>query len=90
MAAQSIKKLCKQKNIPCKVETQGALGIENELNKKDIEEADLIVLANDVGIQKSERFAGFEEKIFQTDPHTLVKDAGIIFRKEHENEANTE
>lgn len=56
MAAEAIKKVCKQMGYECKVEMQGALGIENKLKDKDISEADLIIFANDVGIAKEERF----------------------------------
>lgn len=82
MAAQAIKKVCKKKGYLCKVETQGALGIENELTARDIQEADKIIFANDVGIQKKERFKGFEAKVIQTNPHTVVKDPTSIFKEE--------
>ena len=36
MAAEAIKKECKKKGYACKVEMQGALGIENKLSEKDI------------------------------------------------------
>ncbi len=55
MAAEAIKKVCKKKGYECKVETQGALGIENQLKTKDIESADIIVFANDVGVSKAEQ-----------------------------------
>ena len=57
------KKFCKKNHHECKVETQGALGIENQLKPYEIEAADLIVFANDVGISKAERFDKYKDKI---------------------------
>lgn len=79
MAAEAIMKVCKEKGYECKVEKQGALGIEDKLKTREIKEADLIVFANDVGISKSERFEAYKDKIFQTKPHDVIKDPNIIF-----------
>lgn len=79
MAAEAIQKICKAKGYECKVEKQGALGIEDKLKSKDIEAADLIVFANDVGITKVERFDAYKDKIFQTKPHAVIQDPSIIF-----------
>lgn len=73
MAADAIENICKERGYECKVERQGALGIENKLKAREIKEADLIVFANDVGISKAERFKGSEDKIFQTKPHDVIK-----------------
>ncbi|MDD5791763.1 MAG: fructose PTS transporter subunit IIB [Erysipelotrichaceae bacterium] len=79
MAAEAIKKICKERGYECKVEMQGALGIENQLKESDIKNADLIVFANDVGVSKSERFNAYKSKIKQTKPHAVIKDPSIIF-----------
>lgn len=79
MAADAIKKACKAKGYECKVETQGALGIENGLKPKDIEEADLIVFANDVGIVKAERFDAYRDKVKKTSPHAVISNPQSIF-----------
>ena len=79
MAAEAIKKICKEKGYSCRVEMQGALGIEDKLKDREIKEADLIVFANDVGITKRERFTPYEDKIKQTKPHEVIKDPNIIF-----------
>ena len=80
MAAEAIMKICKEKGYVCKVEKQGALGIEDKLRSRDIKEADLIVFANDVGITKAERFKGYEDKILHTKPHEVIKNPEIIFQ----------
>ncbi|MDI9517708.1 MAG: fructose PTS transporter subunit IIB [Bacillota bacterium] len=79
MAAESIKEICKKKGYECKVETQGAMGIENKLKDSDIATADLIIFANDVGINKIERFTNYEDKIKKVTPHEVIKNPHIIF-----------
>ena len=79
MAAEAIMKVCKERGYKCKVEKQGALGLEDKLRDRDIKEADLIVFANDVGLTKAERFEPYKDKIFQTKPHEVIKDPNIIF-----------
>lgn len=81
MAAEAIKKACKKNGHTCKVEIQGALGIENKLSSKDIEKADLLIYANDVGVSKSERFNNFpKEKTRKVPPHEVIKNPMTIFK----------
>ena len=56
MAAESLEKAAKEKGWQCKVETQGSIGIENELTPEDVANADFIILTNDIGIKNQERF----------------------------------
>ncbi len=80
MAAEAIKKACKKNGHTCKVEIQGALGIENKLSSKDIDKADFLIYANDVGISKSERFMNFpKEKTKKMSPHEIIKNPESIF-----------
>jgi fructose-specific phosphotransferase system component IIB len=81
MSAEAIKKICKKNGHTCKVEIQGALGIEDQLSKSDIEKADLLVFANDVGITKAERFKDFpKDKIRQFSPHDVIKNPEAILK----------
>ncbi|MBE7722522.1 PTS fructose transporter subunit IIB [Lacrimispora indolis] len=52
-------------------ETQGNIGIENELDPKAIADADVVILAVDVAIDKAERFEG--KKVIKVDTSTLIK-----------------
>jgi len=80
MSAEAIKKTCKKNGHTCKVEIQGALGIENKLSPGDIEKADMLIFANDVGISKVERFDDFpKDKIKKISPHEVIKNPGVIF-----------
>lgn len=57
MAAENLEKTAKSLGHEIKVETQGAMGIENELQPDDIKDADALILAVDIMIEKAERFA---------------------------------
>lgn len=81
MSAEAIKKICKEKGYAIKVEIQGAMGIENELSSSDIDNADLVIFANDVGITKPERFSKVKNKTIQMGPHEVIKNPNCIFEK---------
>ncbi len=57
MAAEQLEKLSLRKNYRIKIETQGALGIENKLSGQDIAEADIAILVSDISIEGYERFS---------------------------------
>jgi len=57
MAAESLAKAAKEKDISIKVETRGAVGVENELTEQEIAEAHAIIVAADTDVLES-RFAG--------------------------------
>ncbi|WP_083270812.1 PTS fructose transporter subunit IIABC [Bacillus marinisedimentorum] len=59
MAAENLEKAAEQMNVEMKVETQGSIGVENELTPEDIKEADGIIIAADKAVDKS-RFAGIK------------------------------
>lgn len=57
MAEESLKKAAREMGVEIKVETNGAIGVENELTKKDIKEADGVIIASDKDA-RVDRFAG--------------------------------
>lgn len=57
MAEEALKKAAKEFGVEIKVETNGAIGVENELTAKDIEEADGIIIACDKDA-RTDRFIG--------------------------------
>lgn len=75
------------KSLGCqvKVETQGMAGIENKLTEKDLNDADLIVMANDIAIVEPERFAGYQDKIVQSNMHEALHHGKEIVTKYFEN-----
>ena len=60
MAADSLEKAAKELGAEIKIETQGADGIQNELTRKDIAEADAIILALAITPKGMERFEGYD------------------------------
>ncbi|ODS04424.1 PTS fructose-like transporter subunit IIB [Vibrio scophthalmi] len=58
MAAEAIEAAAKAKGWNCSVETQGSIGIENELTEEVIAAADVVILTKDIDIKNTERFEG--------------------------------
>jgi fructose-specific phosphotransferase system IIB component len=58
MAAEQLEKTAKAMGHQIKVETQGAMGIENELTASDIQHADVVIFAVDIAVEQPERFVG--------------------------------
>ncbi len=56
MAAESLEKIAKKSGHKITVETQGALGCENELTAQQIGSADVAVIISDINIEAAERF----------------------------------
>lgn len=53
-----------------KIETQGSIGIEDELTSDDISEADVVIIASDIKIQK-DRFKG--KPVVEIPIHMVMK-----------------
>ena len=56
MAADKLTEIAKKLGITIKVETQGAMGVENRLTDQDVERADIVILAADINVEQSDRF----------------------------------
>ena len=56
MAAEQLEKTARKLGHSIKVETQGAMGIENKLTEEDIRKAGVAILAVDIAIEEGERF----------------------------------
>ena len=57
IAKEKLENAAKELGDSIKVETQGSIGVENELTPEEIKEADVIVISADIRVGK-ERFAG--------------------------------
>ncbi|KUP32482.1 PTS fructose transporter subunit IIABC [Bacillus halotolerans] len=57
MAAENLQKAADRLGVQMKVETQGGIGVENELTGEEIREADAIIIAADRSVNK-DRFVG--------------------------------
>ena len=76
MAAESIEKAAKEYGHEIKVETQGAIGIENRLTDEEISAADAVLLTTDIPIRERERFAS--SNIFNVSSTAMIKSANKI------------
>lgn len=72
MAAANLKKYAKKQGYDIKVETQGAMGIENRLKQSEIDEADVVIFAVDTTVRNVDRFDG--KKILKVGTSEVVKD----------------
>lgn len=77
MAAEQLEKTGKALGHEIKVETQGAMGIENELSAKDIKAAEVAIFAVDIDVEKGERFAGL--KIVKVGVQEAIKNPKGVF-----------
>ncbi len=76
MTQEAIEQECKKRGIDCKVETQGGMGINNELEQDEVDAADVVILAIAIGIEGDERFdeKRDEGKVIEVDPTQAIKD----------------
>ncbi len=77
MAAAQLEKTAKKLGHTIKVETQGAMGIENELTQADVDSADAVILATDIAIEQAERFS--RARIIKVPVQAALKDPEAIF-----------
>ncbi len=62
-----------------KVETQGAMGIENELSSHDIKAADRVLMAIDIVIEGEERFDN--RTVLKVPIQDVLKDPKAVFKR---------
>jgi fructose-specific phosphotransferase system IIB component len=79
MAAEQLEKAAKAMGHQIKVETQGAMGIENELSPSDIRQAQAAIFAADIEVEGSERFAGV--KLIRVPVQEAIKDPKGVLTK---------
>ncbi|MCM3216395.1 MULTISPECIES: PTS fructose transporter subunit IIB [Bacillati] len=62
-----------------RIETQGTIGIENELTATEIQEADLVIIAADIKVSGKERFKG--KRIIEVPTHIAIKAPKQLYKK---------
>ena len=77
MAAEQLKKSAASLGHEIKVETQGSMGIENELTAADIESADAVILAADIAVEQVDRFEG--KRKIEVSVQSAIKNPQGIF-----------
>ena len=79
MAAEQLEKTAKASGHTIRVETQGAMGIENELSAKDIKDADVAIFAVDIEVERLERFSG--KKVVRVGVSEAIKNPKGVLAK---------
>ncbi len=79
MAADVLKKAAVKLGVSIKVETQGAMGVEEVLTPVDIVNADLVIIASDIEIENKSRFLGINTKQYSIE--SILTDVDTILRK---------
>jgi fructose-specific phosphotransferase system IIB component len=72
MAAERLEKAARRLGHTIKVETQGAMGIENQLAADDIACAELVIFAAGIAVRERERFVG--KRIVEVSVQDAIKD----------------
>ena len=65
MAQESLEKELAKRGYEYKIETQGSIGVENELEQEEVDRADMIILCVSIQIENQERFD--DKKVFYGD-----------------------
>ncbi|HHG8773710.1 TPA: PTS fructose-like transporter subunit IIB [Raoultella planticola] len=86
MAAERLEKLGHHEKWQIKIETQGALGIENKITPDDIAHADVVLLVTDIEIDDGQRFCGVRTvktsiKTFLLQPQHIVEAIKQVMKK---------
>lgn len=58
IAKEKLESAAREMGHEIKVETQGTIGIDNELTAEDINGADVVIIAHDIKVSGTERFKG--------------------------------
>lgn len=83
MAQEALEQECKKRGFEVKVETQGGMGIDNELEQDEIDEADAVILAVAIGIEGEDRFEEKQEAgvVITMNPSELIRDPAAAVDK---------
>ncbi|WP_301359840.1 PTS fructose transporter subunit IIB [Enterococcus spodopteracolus] len=82
IAQEKLENAAKKAGHEIHVETQGTIGLENELTAEQISQADVVILAVDVKISGRERFEG--KRIVQVPTEVAVKSPSKLIEKVEE------
>jgi fructose-specific phosphotransferase system IIB component len=77
MAQAAIEKEGKKRGFEVKVETQGMMGIEDELSEEDIGNACLVIIGADISVEGLERFGNLP--IYETKTSKCVSQIEHVY-----------
>ena len=70
MSAEGLKKAAKEAGDEIRIEIQGAMGIEHRLTQEEIDAADFVIIASDIGVRDRDRF--INKKVIEMDPGEII------------------
>ncbi|MGA9118488.1 MAG: PTS fructose transporter subunit IIB [Bacteroidota bacterium] len=79
MAAEQLEKTAKRLGHSIKVETQGSMGIENELTPEDIAGAECVIFAAGIPVRNPERFA--RSRVIEIPVQDAIKNPAAVFAR---------
>lgn len=79
IAQEKLETAAKKAGHEINIETQGTIGIENELTSEQIEQADAVIIAADVKISGRERFEG--KRVVQVSTEVAIKSPNKLIEK---------
>jgi fructose-specific phosphotransferase system IIB component len=79
MAAEQLERTAKKLGHSIRVETQGAMGVENPLTAGEIAGAGAAIFAADIAVQGRERFAGLT--IVEVSVHDAIRSTPAVFER---------
>ncbi|MBK7259289.1 MAG: PTS fructose transporter subunit IIB [Ignavibacteriae bacterium] len=79
MAAEQLQKAAKKFGHSIKVETQGSMGIENEISQAEVDAADIAIFAVGIPVLNKDRFAKI--KVLEVGVQEAIKKPDAIFEK---------
>jgi fructose-specific phosphotransferase system IIB component len=77
MAAERLEKTARKLGHSIKVETQGAMGIENRLSSDDIAAAEVVLFAASVAVRERERFGAL--RVVEVSVQDAIRDPDRVF-----------
>ncbi len=78
LAAEKLQDAITKQGYTCFVETHGSVGVKGEFTSKQLSQADLVIIASDIGIDTN-RFAG--KKVYKTKVKEAVDKPAELFTK---------
>ena len=79
IAQEKLENAAKKAGYDVQIETQGTIGIENELTQQQIDDADIVILAIDAKIAGMERFK--DKKVLKVPTEIAVKSPNKLIEK---------
>ncbi|MBP1047753.1 PTS fructose-like transporter subunit IIB [Enterococcus sp. BWM-S5] len=79
LAAESLAVAAKNNGVEINVETQGSIGIENEITNEQVAAASAVILTNNIGIKNEERFKG--KPVVRVSAGDCINKADAIIKK---------